>query len=103
MEEELITEQVQTQYQQRYNELVKVIESFEKLDKTREWATLKELVFDKELISIDRQLLLASMEFPLDTAKLYKLQGERKQIMKYDIDSYIKTLKKQLADIKLKI
>lgn len=87
----------------KYNELVRVLESFESLEKSKEWATLKELVFDKDLASIERQLYVASIDPILDVPKIYKLQGKRDHAYKYQIDKYIETLKKQLENIKKQI
>lgn len=83
--------------------LTKILESFEKLEQSQEWETLRELVFDKELSSIESQLRNASLETPIDLPKVYSLQGRRFQAKKFDLGSYIETLKKQLVDIKQKL
>lgn len=90
-------------FEEKREELVKIIEALQGLEKSEEWATLRELVFDKELDSIERQLLNASKEMPLDTAKLYKLQGELFQARKYELNSFIENLKKQLENINKQI
>lgn len=89
--------------EERHSELVRIIESFEKLELSKEWATLKELVFDKEIISIERQLYLASLDTPLDTSILYTLQGRHIQAKRFEIYPYIETLKKELENINKKL
>ena len=103
MDEVEITEEIAVKLEEKRTELVKIIESFETLEKSKEWATLKELVFDKDLSSIERRLFNAATEFPLDMAKIYSLQGERLVARKYDKGRFVETLKKQLADINKKI
>lgn len=92
-----------TRLEERYAELVRMIESFEKLDQSKEWTTLKELVFDKEMASIEKQLYLASLDSPLDTALLYTLQGRLLQAKRFNIYPYIETLKKELENINKKL
>ncbi len=103
MDELEITEQAKGLLEQKRGELVKIIESFETLEKSKEWSIIKELVFDKDLSSIDRKLLNAALESPLDTAKIYSLQGERAMAKRYDGGRFIESLKNQLADINKKI
>ena len=84
----------------RQAELLKIVESFEKLAVSIEWATLKELVFDKTLASIEKQLFSAVTSRELDTAKIYKLQGEYEWAKKYaNITSFIETSVKELENI----
>ncbi len=90
--------------EQKREELVKIIQSFEILDKSKEWSTLKELVFDKSLASIERQLLSESLSPELTTSKLYKLQGEYAWAKRFtDFNGFIEKSKKQLEDINKKI
>jgi hypothetical protein len=104
MDEIEITEEAKVRLQEKHAELVRVIESFESLEKSREWETLKELIFSKSLENIERQLLNESTAPVIDTNKLYRLQGELAWAKKYnDVDRFIDSLKKQLADINKKI
>ena len=104
MDELEINEEVQTKFQEKHAELVKIIQSFESLEKSKEWETLKELVFSKSLESIERQILNESTKPVIDTNKLYRLQGELAWSRKYnDTNQFVETLKKQLADINKKI
>jgi hypothetical protein len=99
-----LTEQGKVLLAEKYAELVKIIQSFESLEKSKEWATLKELVFSKSLASIEKQLLNESSAPDISLHKLYKLQGELSWARKFnDINRFTDTLKKQLADIKTKL
>ncbi len=102
MEEEL--EEGKVLFQQKHAELVKIIKSFENLEKSQEWETLKELVFNDALKGIEKQILTECTSPVIDLHKLYKLQGERIWARRYcNVDQYIETLKKQLEDINKKI
>ncbi len=101
---EEITDEAKIFLEKRHSEIVKIIESFENLDKSIEWATLKELVFDRSLVAIEKQLLVESTKPIIDTTKLYKLQGERDWARKFnDVNRFIETLKKELENINKKI
>src|SRR4051812_27405055 len=87
-----------------HSRLVRVLEAFEGLEKSKEWETLKELVFSKSLQAIERQLLNESLNSTVDTIKIYRLQGEWAWAKRYnEVNRFIESIKKQLADIKNKI
>ena len=101
---EEIEPQNKVQFEKRYDELVKIIESFERLEKSKEWEILKEYIFSKSLISLEKQLLVAARSNPVDLPKVYVLQGELIWARRYhDISKLIEMYKKQLIDIKSKI
>lgn len=101
MEEEVLDEKSKTLLREEQNRLISIIESVATLEKSEEWATLKELVFNRSLQSIERQIMSATLSEDIDLNKLYKLQGERSWAKKFtDTDRFIETLKKQLQDIK---
>ena len=103
MNEEL-TEENKVQLREVQNRLVRLIEALVRLDTNEDWLTLKELVFEKSLASVERQLLNESLSKTIDPNKLYKLQGEWVWA-KQNVDSnrFIETLKIQLEDIKSKL
>lgn len=104
MEDIEITEQGKIVLEQRRAELVKIIESFDKLERSEEWITVKTLVFGQSLQSIERQLLSKSLEQNLDMTELYRLQGKREWAKRYeDVPKFISSLKKELEDIKRKL
>lgn len=86
------------------NNLVRLIESYVELDKNADWKVLQELVFEKSLASIERQILTEALAKEINLNQLYKLQGEwvwAKQ--NTDINRVVSTLKLQLEDIKNKL
>ena len=100
----VITEDVKVLLRERQAELVKIIEALAKLDNSKEWETLKELIFNKSLKAIERQILNESTAVKIDTDKLYRLQGEWAWAKQYnDINKFGENLKKQLEAIKLKL
>ncbi len=104
MEDLDLTEAEKDQLRKRQIELVKVIESFEKLEKSKEWESVKELVFDKSLAAIEKQIMNESLAPKIDADKLYKLQGEWAWAKQYsDLNRFIYNLKNQLIEIKKKI
>jgi len=104
MEEQGLNEEQKVLLQGKQNELIKLIEALVRLDKSEEWEVVKELVFSKSQSSIERQLLNESLSEKVDINKIYKLQGEwvwSKQFA--DTKRFVDTLKKQLADIKIRL
>jgi hypothetical protein len=84
--------------------LIKVVEALQKLDESKEWQTLKELVFSKSLASIERQMLNECVAQEVNVNKIYRLQGEWAWAKQYnDVDRFAETLKRQLEEIKKRL
>ena len=84
--------------------LLKIIDALSKLDKGKEWESLKEEVYEKSLNAIERQMLNECLSQTINTDKLYKLQGEWVWAKQFtDVDRYVDTLKRQLEQIKKKL
>jgi len=104
MNEVEITEEVKEKLREEQTKLTKIIEALVGLDKSKEWHTLKELVFDKSLEAIERQIMNESTAIQIDTNKLYRLQGEWVWAKQYsDVNRFITTLKRQLEEIKKRL
>lgn len=104
MEEEIKNEEVLVLLRERQAILIRLIEAFTGLEKSQEWETVRELVFDKSLQSIERQQLDECNAPNISIEKLYRLQGEKNWARKYaDVDKYIDNLKKELENIKNKL
>lgn len=100
MDEFETSEEAKVKLRQKQTELANLIEALVKLEESKEWNTVKELVFDKSLVAIERQILNESLAKEINTNKLYKLQGEWAWSKQYsDTPRFISTLKKQLEDI----
>lgn len=88
----------------RHEELVKIVKSFENLEKSEEWQTLKDLVFNKALISIDKQIQQETLSKEISISKLYNLQGQREWAKRYcDIPRFIQVYIHELEEINKKI
>lgn len=99
-----LTEEVKVILRERQTELVKITEALGRLENSKEWETLKELVFNRSLVGIERQLLNETLATKIDTDKLYRLQGEWAWAKQYnDTKKFADTLKQQLESIKQKL
>jgi hypothetical protein len=86
------------------NDLVRLIKSYVALDKNPDWKVLQELVFEKSLASIERQILNTALSKDINLNELYKLQGEWAWAKQHlDINRVVNGLKVQLEDIKQKL
>lgn len=95
------TEAVKILLRDEQNKLIRLIEALEKLESNKEWKVVRELVFDKSVTAIERQMQNEALNKEINTNALYKLQGEWVWAKQYsDVDRFVSTLKKQLEDIK---
>lgn len=103
-ENEPISDEAKALLREEQARLVKLIEALVKLDKSEEWNTLKELVYDKSLLAIERQLLQEALSKDIKTEKLYHLQGQWAWAKQFcDVNRFVVTLKQQLEEIKKRI
>lgn len=99
-----LNQEQRTKLRERQAELITLLEALAKLDGTKEWKVLKELVFDKSVASIERQLQSEALAPEINLNKLYKLQGEWVWAKQHsDMGRFVDTLKTQLEDIKKKL
>ena len=87
----------------REQELIKILEAFQRLNVTEDWNILKELLWKPARASIESQLLTESLSPKMDTAKLYRLQGEWERVMLSDVDRVVERLTAELKGIKQSI
>lgn len=88
----------------RRQELVRIIQSFEKLEMSEEWGTVKELLLGRSLESLNRQLLSEAREANVDLPSLYRLQGKIEWARRYcDQGALVRSLKAELEAINKKI
>ncbi len=89
---------------ERQIELIKILEALNSVLKSSAWQTLEEMVFQKLVERLDRQLLSEARNPKIETDKLYLLQGERNWANRFaDLRVYGEQLKKELAGINLKL
>lgn len=99
-----LTEEVKVKLREEETRLTKIIEALVSLDKSKEWSTLKELVYDVSVLSVERQILNICLNKEIDLNALYKLQGEWAWAKQHsDTNRFITTLKQQLEGIKNKL
>lgn len=97
-------EEVKAKLRERQSEMMTLIEALVKLDKSKEWGVVKELVFDRSLTSIERQLMNESLAPEVSTSKIYKLQGEWAWAKQFcDVNRFVENLKKQLENLNKQI
>lgn len=85
---------------EREAKLVRLIESLEALNQSREWSTLKKDLFDGTLESIERRIEQEASKPEINVQELYRLQGERKVAKKYQLDTLIANYRAELANIR---
>lgn len=61
---------------QKQAELIKVIEAVRAVNSTPQWQTLKGLIFDKAVESLQRRLQVESEKSELNVQEIYRLQGQ---------------------------
>jgi len=99
-----LSEDIKEQIRAKQVEIEKILEALEKLDKSKEWKTLQELLFKTSVEAIERQVKNEALAPKIDVDKLYRLQGEYAWARQYmDIPSFISSLKTQLQGIKQKL
>ena len=97
-------EELKVKLRERQSELIRIIEAFKSLEISVEWGILKELVFEKSLKSIERQILNEALSKKIDVDKIYRLQGELAWARQYNnVSHFVETIKNQLEDIKNKL
>jgi len=100
----VMTDEAKVLLREEQSRLLKIVDALTKLDKTKEWETLKELIFTKSLVAIERQLLNETLAKEVDVNKIYRLQGEWAWAKQYsDVDRFVETLKRQLEEIKKRL
>lgn len=100
----VITPEIKVKLREEESRLIKIIEALDKLEGSKEWQVLKELVFDKSLQAIERQMLNESVSPKVEIEKIYRLQGEWAWAKQYsDTGRFVENLKKQLEAVKNKL
>lgn len=89
---------------ERESELLQIIDALVKVQKLKEWGTLKTYVFDGRTESLQKQLLAEAKKLPADTQKLAKLTGELKWAERFsDLLSLESEFREELQAIRLQL
>lgn len=85
-------------------ELSQIVEAINRVEATRDWQKLKELVLDGVVQSLERQLRNESEKRELNIPEIYRLQGQLAWAKKYaDLKKFSEFFKQQIQNIKLKL
>lgn len=85
---------------EREGELVKLIELLRKIDRSSEWRTLKEELFDGALKSLESRLASESKKSELNLPEIYRLQGQIRWANRYaDLGKLAEVLRLELKGI----
>lgn len=96
-----LSEERKSVFRKRQEELLRILGALDVLSKSAEWNTLKELVYDKKVASIERQIISETTQKDIDLHKLYRLQGELAWAKNQsNIDRFADALKTELQEIK---
>jgi NADH:ubiquinone oxidoreductase subunit E len=79
---------------------VKLIEALGSLRKNKEWSTLKEELFDDALDTLDRKQATEAEKSNIDLPTLYRIQGQKAWVRRYDFDYLTEMYRLELANIR---
>lgn len=86
---------------ERESELVRIIEAIRAIDSSEGWSTLKTLVFDGVLESLEHRLVSASNATELDQPEMYRLQGQIAWAKKYsNLDTLANSFRRELINVR---
>lgn len=90
--------------QKQQGELSQVIEAIHAVEANSDWQKLKRLVLDGVISTLERQLATEVARKEIDTAEIYRLQGQLVWAKKYaDLKKLGEFFKKQVESIKLQL
>lgn len=80
--------------------LIRIIEAVSKVISSDEWSTLKNLVFDRRVENLEKQLLTESEKLIINDSELYRLQGRLFEARKYDLHKLNESFRLELVNIR---
>jgi len=87
--------------EKRAGELRVIVEAVRRVAESKDWATLRELVLDDVVTTLERQLSSEAMKTPIDEPTLYRLQGQLAWAKKYvDLGQLAEFFAQQIEGIK---
>lgn len=89
---------------ERKIELTRIVESIDLLSQIKEWQTLKELIFDKMVERLEKNLQAEAKKNELLPAEIYRLQGQIAWAKRYsDLYKLAEAYKQELNSINKKL
>lgn len=90
--------------QKQQGEWSQVVEAINRVEQSNDWQKLKTLLLDGVVETLERQLSAETAKKEIDTAELYRLQGQLVWAKKYaDLKKLGEFFKKQIESIKLQL
>lgn len=86
--------------EEREQEITRLLEAFNSLRKNKDWQTVQDLLYKRQVKNLEIQLLSESLSHKMDTNKLYKLQGGWEVAQTNDVDRVVEMLETELKAIK---
>lgn len=85
---------------ERESVLIRIIEAINRVKESQDWSTLKSLVFDGRIESLEKQMDTESFNENINAPELYRLQGKIFEARKYDLDKLLESYRLELSSIK---
>ena len=90
--------------QRQQGELTQIVEAINRVEVSEDWQKLKKLVLDGIVVNLERQLLNQAVEKEVNTAEVYRLQGQLFWARKYaDLKKLSDMYRQQVESIKNQI
>lgn len=85
-------------------ELTNIIEAVKSISESKEWQTLKILIFDELVENLERRIKTETAKEHIDTSQIYKLNGQLLWAKKYsDFNKLADVYRLELTNIKKKL
>ena len=89
---------------QQKGQLAKIVEAIRRVESSEDWQSLKELVFDSVIETLERQLKAEAQKPEVVTPELYRLQGQLVWARKYaDLEKLAEFFVRQIEGIKVQL
>ena len=90
--------------QKQQGELAQIVEAINRVESNEDWQKLKKLVLDGVVANLERQLLKEAAEKEVDTAEIYRIQGQLFWARKYvDLKKLSDMYRHQVENLKNQI
>ncbi len=88
--------------ERRKSELTAIVEALKRVSSTSDWKTLKRLIFDGVVRTLQARLLEESSKHTVSDSELYRIQGQMLWARKFsDLDKLAEFFRKQVEGIKM--
>lgn len=89
---------------ERESELVRLIDTINRIVSNSDWLTLKEIYLDRLIPSLEKQLKTESEKDEIIPSKIYRLQGKLEISKRYtDLEKLNDDFRKELVNVRLQL